>query len=196
MSERLNPPRDVDYEDVDDLIGLASEMADADAGKLTVAELESIASEMDIPTAYVAKAVKTLEARRLAAAEASRQRAHRRRMAAMVISAMLVITALWTYGVRGTLTDLAAEVDAKGAQVASVMERQVKVNARYEGLEATPDRDAELAGAENRVRVEMRRYDEAATAYNKAAQGLMATLAQAFFGLPSEVPLSSERQDW
>ena len=40
MSERLNPPRDVDYEDVDDLIGLASEMADADAGKLTVAELE------------------------------------------------------------------------------------------------------------------------------------------------------------
>lgn len=196
MSERKSPPRDVDYEDVDDLIGLASEMADADAGKLTVAELESIASEMDIPTEYVAKAVTTLESRRKNDALAARQSAQRRRMVAVVIAAMLAVASLWTYGVRGTLSDLSAEVDAKQAQVASVIERQTKVNARYEGLDATPERDAELAGAENRVRVEMRRYDDAVTAYNKAAQGLMATLAQGVFGLPPKMPLSSERDGW
>jgi hypothetical protein len=196
VSERKSPPRDVDYEDVDDLIGLAAEMAEADAGKLTVTELESIASEMDIPTEYVAKAVHTLQARRQAEALATHRRLNLRRMMLLGLAAVIGVTGLWTYSVRGTLTNLAADVEAKRAQVASVMERQTKVNARYEGLDATAERDAELAGAENRVRVEMRRYDEAATSYNKAAQGLIANLARGIFNLPSEMPLSSERNGW
>ena len=54
------------------------------------------------------------------------------------------------------------------------------------------DSDAELLGAENRVRVEQKRYDEAAAKYNAEARGVGAGLARTFVGLPAEVPMSNE----
>ena len=57
-----------------------------------------------------------------------------------------------------------------------------------------PDRevDAELAGAENRVRIAQRQYDEVATAYNRAAGGFPAALFSGVFGYPAKVPLSAD----
>ena len=69
-----------------------------------------------------------------------------------------------------------------------------QVEARYRGQAATPERDAELAGATNRVAIERRRYDKVATEYNDAAGSLTGSLGAMFFGLPDRVPLSTELQ--
>lgn len=71
-----------------------------------------------------------------------------------------------------------------------------EANRALDALEAAVtagnDANAELAGAESRVGIEKRRYDEAATAYNQNAGGWLGPLARRVNGLPPSVPLSSE----
>jgi hypothetical protein len=85
-----------------------------------------------------------------------------------------------------------SNVDAKRAQVHSVVERQARVKEMYPDGPVTPSAEAELLGAENRVRIEMKRYDEAATAYNTKADGLGSGFATTVLGMPKRVPLSNE----
>ncbi|HRE91428.1 MAG TPA: hypothetical protein PK095_20085, partial [Myxococcota bacterium] len=42
-------PRTINYEDVDDIIGVAAEMSDLDAERLSVEDLSAIAKDLDIP---------------------------------------------------------------------------------------------------------------------------------------------------
>lgn len=88
-----------------------------------------------------------------------------------------------------------ADVERTRAQVVNVRERQAEVVARVKGQAPTPEHEAELSGAANRVRVERRRYDEAAAAYNASTAGTLARLAARLHGLPATVP-SSDAVSW
>jgi hypothetical protein len=85
-----------------------------------------------------------------------------------------------------------ADVEAKRSQVVNVLERQAATERQWRDAPATPGRDAELSGAENRVRIERKRYDEAAARYNGASGGSFASSWARRAGLPPRVPMSSE----
>ena len=78
----------------------------------------------------------------------------------------MVLFLIIAFSGQGSLEDALATAEQKKAQVRNVLERQVAVHERYQGRPSTVDSEAEISGAENRVRVERRRYDEAASEYN------------------------------
>lgn len=190
----------VHVEDVDDVIGVAARLKDADADTLTVEELEEVAAELDIEPEYVSRAVEALRQRR-AQAQKQLQQQKQRRKAIMAAIIALVVAILGGLGVtaavgQGGLHQRANEVSQRRAQVVNVLERQQGVERRLKGQEMTPDREAEIIGAENRVRVEARRYDQAATEYNNYTRSLPGRVGAKVTDLPDKMPLSTEIQTW
>lgn len=179
----------IDPADVEQVIGLAAEMAHAEEGRLTVAELEDVARQLDIPDEYVRKAVDVLGRRRKA--ERRRRVLRARVLPAAALGLVAVLLGLFAVA-RSGLVRADAAVQAERAQLASVVERQAAVRAMFESRAPDPERDAELAGAENRVRIQRKRYDEAATSYNVTAQGLLVSLVRPLVGAPARAPLSNE----
>ncbi len=200
-------PRAVHIDDVDDVIGIAAELRQRQAELLTVEELEEVARELDIEPQYVQRAVSELAARRarvrVAEAEAARvgaaTAARRKRWLAYalaVVACVAVVVLGGAYGAASTMRAELAEVQRTRAQVRTVVERQAAVEARWRDAPDGVERNAELSGAENRVAIERRRYDEAATRYNSAGGGFFAALAASWFELPEQVPLSSDVETW
>jgi hypothetical protein len=188
--------RRIDYEDVDQVIGLAAEMAHADEGRLSVSDLEDIARQLDIPDRYVRPAVRALEKRRKARAALERRRDRRRRVAGAVLGASLVVLGVLMMLAHQDFVGRLADVERQKAQVRSVLDRREEVHERYYGKELDPSREAELAGADNRVRIEMRRYDEAASAYNARVGSFPGSFWSVFLDVPGRLPLSSEVGRW
>lgn len=191
----------IDPEDVDDLIGLAAEMRERDRDRLTVDELREVAEEVGIEARYLDQALAALTSRRreeaaLQAARAARGAARRRRLGLValgVLGALAVVGVglgglLWSR--HGDLVPLDAEVRRARAQWRNVVERQAAVEERLRDVPPGRERQAELAGAENRVRIERRRYDETAAAYNAEAGSVLGAWAASLGGLPTEAPLS------
>jgi hypothetical protein len=111
-----------------------------------------------------------------------------------VAAAGVLALALVGWQARATgasLVPLHAEVTRARAQVENVREREAEVLARMEGAAPGPERDAEIAGASNRVRVERGRYDSAAAAYNAATSSAWARLCAKLSSLPERAPLSN-----
>lgn len=187
-------------EDVDDIIGHAEAIKKSAEGKLSLDDMKAVGRELDLDDRYVEKAVQDLEAARREERAREALAAARVKRAVTIggacLAGLLLITSGLTLSAKSTLTTSLADVRAKQAQVHSVVERQGRVQALYQGREPSPDRDAELLGAENRVRIEQKRYDEAAAKYNADAQGLGAGLATGMFGLPKAVPMSNEVTRW
>ncbi|TNF32529.1 MAG: hypothetical protein EP329_10000 [Deltaproteobacteria bacterium] len=75
------------------------------------------------------------------------------------------------------------------------MDRQRATRATFDAA-AGEQAAAELAGAENRVRIARRDYDAAATAYNQRVDGFPGALWATLRGLPPQVPLSNEGGGW
>ncbi len=199
--------RSVHLDDVDDVIGLAAELKQQASDRLTSSDLEDIGRELDIEPIYVRKAVEALLARQAqqekdaderakAAARTTALRKRRLMQVAIALGSLFFVLFVGIYSKQSSLSDAKAQVDQKAAQVDNVMERQATVKARYQGASPGPERDAMLDGAENRVRIERKRYDEAAAAYNAEAGGVLAGLAAGLFGLPERVPLSNEVERW
>ncbi|MBK6577713.1 MAG: hypothetical protein IPG17_16245 [Sandaracinaceae bacterium] len=115
-----------------------------------------------------------------------------RLFAAVAALALLVLLGMAGANTHAELRDLHAQVERARAQVENVRERQVAVVARLASAEASAGREAELSGAENRVRIERARYDEAAAAYNAAAGSAWAGLCVTASGLPERAALSNE----
>ncbi|MEM1414482.1 MAG: hypothetical protein AAGH15_06265 [Myxococcota bacterium] len=193
--------RTIDLEDVDDIIGLAAELREREAVRLDLADLREVAEEVGIEARYVEPALEALRDRRAAEAAANQEEAARRRrlgrglgVALGVAAALALLMVGRVASHAGTLEEAHVPVERSRAQLVNVRERQQAVEARLHA--ATPDperaaeRDAERAGAENRVRIERRRYDEAAATYNGEARGLVGEWAAAWAGLPREVPMS------
>lgn len=197
MSSEPKPASEpsIDEDDVDDVIGHAERLKLGEEGKLSLDDLKAVGRELDIEERHVEQAVHKLEGeRREQHARLARLTAQRRKLLRYVgiaFAVLFVLLASITVSARSTLNDGLAEVRAKRAQLDSVLERQARVKALYVGRAATLDSDAELLGAENRVRVEQKRYDEAAARYNAEARGFGAGLATSLFGLPESVPLSN-----
>lgn len=205
MDQQTSGPKRVQtekiaYEDVDDVIGLAARLKEADEERLTVEELEEVARELEIEPEYVARAVDALRRRRLEQAERSQATQARRRklvvgVAAVVAGLCGVVVATGLVG-RGGLSERLSTSKQKRAQVVNVVERRARVEARLKGLPQTPDREAELIGSENRVRIETKRYDEAAARYNTYASSIPGLVAVALFRMDARLPLSNEVKAW
>lgn len=196
MSARRTAPRDVDYEDVDDIIGIASEMENVASERLSVEDLESVAKDLEIPTEYVGPAIAELRRRRAAELAAAQMRKRRTRIALGVSGGVVVVFLLWVMIVGSNLSDLVSDAARQRAQVVNVMQRQSATEAQWRTAPASPNRDAELSGAENRVRIERKRYDDAAASYNADAAGFPGGLARGLYGLPATLPLSNEVGAW
>ena len=187
--------RRVDDEDVDDIIGIATEIAEQDRKKqvqLDVGDVVEIGEELGLEGKHVEQAVETFREREQRDVEASARRKKHLLIAGAVLGGIFAILLMLGVSGRSTLRSLKADVDRHRAQVVNVLDRQKRVEARYQGAAATPERDAELAGATNRVAIERRRYDDVASAYNEAAGSLTGSLAVMFFGQAGSVPLSTE----
>ncbi len=189
-------PESIPRDDVDDVVGVASELAEAELARVRVEDMKEIAAELAIDPKHVEPAIETLASRRREEAEREARAAAGRRAWAVrvsaVIGALVAIAAacgLWT---RSTLAPQWVEVERARSQVETVIERRARVESIWRDREPSLDRDAELAGAENRVGIERRRYDEAAAAYNAAASGLPHAAMCALVGVPCHAPLASE----
>ncbi len=191
--------QDIADDEVDDIIGIATEIAEDERkrqAQLDVGDVVEIGQELGLEEQHVEQAVDVLRDRQQADARTIAESKARRRKYAIiggsVVGAVVVLVLILGLSGRSNLRSLKAEADEKRAQVQNVLDRQRQVNARYEGKAATAERDAELAGATNRVAIEHRRYDQAANAYNAATDSLSGSLGVTLFGMPDELPLSAE----
>ena len=187
--------RPVADDEVDDIIGIASEIAEEDRARdaqLDVDDVVRIGEELGLDDHHVERAVDELRERQQQDAEASARRKKHVLIGAGVVAAFLALLFILGLSGRSSLRDLQSDVNEKRAQLQNVMDRQREVNARYAGQAATPERDAELAGATNRVAIERRRYDQAVNRYNTEAGSLTGSLGVTFFGMPENLPLSTE----
>lgn len=162
---------------------------------LRLEEVESVAAELDIDPVFVRRAVETLRERRAEAVRVQARDARERKTLVVMFAGgvgglvVLGLTLLWL-GHSG-LNAHYARVEAARAQVVQVVERQKRIEARYAGQKFSPDQEAEVIGAENRVRVEVRRYDRAAASYNQYARGVAGSVARVLFEHPERVELST-----
>jgi hypothetical protein len=189
--------------DVEPVIAHAERLRIGDETDLSLDELKAVGAEIDIQPAYIEKAValrqaekqKQAEAEKAALAERQRRLVLARKVGiGAAVAAVVSMICVWI-GASSRATELRgldAEVARARAQLVSVTERQAKVEAEYRPRSASPDRDAELLGAENRVRVERMRYDEAAATYNAARGRTFGGWASRLYGVPERAPLSDE----
>lgn len=193
---RRKPPREIDYSDVDDIIGIAAELSDLERERLSVEDLESVARELDIPAHHVGPAITELKRRRAAMLLAEEKRQKRRLV--IIASAVGLVATLVVWGLiaQSGLGAMEADIAQKRAQVVSVLERQRATDRQWRDLPHSPERAAELSGAENRVRLERQRYDEAVAAYNARASGFPTSLFARIFGRPDRIPLSNELESF
>jgi hypothetical protein len=110
------------------------------------------------------------------------------------LAVVVGLMAIAAFSTREELATAQASVERQRAQVRNVVERREAVVKRFAHASPGPDRDAELSGAENRVRIERARYDEAAATYNAAASSPWARACARLFDLPERLPLSNEAQ--
>jgi hypothetical protein len=184
--------RRVDADDVDDVIGVALERRQLSEAQLSEAELAAVGAELGLSAEQIGGAITELQARRArdSARRVVAQRRRRRLGIGVAIAAAVVVVA--ALGSQASLRTRLAEVERTRAQLASVRQTQQEARARYAAQTLTVEREAELAGADNRVRIERMRHDEAAAAYNRQAAGLLGRLGAVVGGLPARVPLSDE----
>ncbi|MFO0744340.1 MAG: LemA family protein [Myxococcota bacterium] len=190
--KKSKPPREVDYADVDDVIGIASEMQNLDQDRLSVEDLESVASEIDIPSEYVRPAIVELRRRRAAMLEARAKKLRLRRNIIIAASALVAALVLWAIIGQNGLASLEAEAEAQRAQVRNVVDSRRRVHAVWDQAPESRERTAALAGAETRVNREKQRYDEAVRAYNGSARSFPGSLWAALFGLPQSLETSDQ----
>lgn len=188
----------VAIEDVDDVIEAAAKAQQVERDTLSVEEIEDVARQLEIPADLVAPAVARVREQRKAQQDAERERtlqaAKRVRIAAIAGGVAIVLLGAWALSARASLVDAAQRVQAQRSQVVNVLDRQRATLDQWSGVADLDRKHAEITGAENRVRVERKRYDALATEYNTLASGLMSGIIVGLGDLPSQYPLSSEVQ--
>lgn len=178
------------------VIELATRRSEAKDDELSLAEVERIAAELGISKAEVDAAVAELKRRRVAerAAAGAEQveRTVRRRQGLRIAAGVGLVVAMLMAWTPISLGSKYTAVEQHRSAVINALERQKAVQARLAGRAPDREVDAELAGAENRVRIAEKRYDEAATVYNRAAGGWTSGLFGGLFGYPDAVALSAD----
>jgi hypothetical protein len=183
----------VAYEDVDDVIEVAERLLMEDQGALSADEIAEIGGELDIPEEYIERAREQLaEQRQDEQRQAQRARQSRRRIlrAAGISAALIVLVfGVWSYAAVSKLGPLHANVEAHRAEVANMQERKVDIEQQFADRPDSLEKDAQLVGSQNRLRVATKRYNEAAAAYNRQASTFPASMWTSVVGLPTHVSL-------
>ncbi len=183
---------DIERTDLSEIIEIASLKLAEDQDRLTEAQVDEIAAELGIPREYVDDAQAILQEQRQAEAAEETQREATRRTLVWVGLGIAGLCALASMVGYNSLNATLALVDQQHAQVVNVMERQAETKTRLADHPHSSSKAAELAGAENRVRIERKRYDEEAASYNRKAASFPNSLWRGLFGLPSARPLSND----
>lgn len=189
----------IDDEDVDDIVEIATELQakeSEDATRLDRDDMVQIGTELGLDAEHVDEAIEVHQDREEQAEELSRKRAKIAIIAGVAVAAVALIALILAFVGRGNVKAERSKVNKAHAQVRNVLDRQAHVEERFEGAELNADREAELAGAENRVAIEKRRYDQAATEYNDVAGSFPGSWGATVFGLPESMPLSHEIDEW
>ena len=187
---------DIRYDDVDEIIEIAARKKHAAAEMLRLDDIREVANELGIDDEHVEDAVIELERRREREAQKKEERrALIKKGVAGVAGAAIVVTGMAWIGSHQLRSDL-TDARQQRSQVANVVDRHEQTAEYFADREDSIDRSAELQGALNRVSVETRRYDEAASRYNRRAEGFPSSLWTSIFDLPDELPLSDEIDDW
>lgn len=197
MSERDDER--IPSEDVDDVIEIASDIARRDEeveDSVSRKEMVDIGEQLGLESDDVEEAIDELADREHDEAVRAVKRKRMLVLGGLAAGAVAVLVLMAALIGRSGLESAKAGVDKQRAQVVNVLDRQANVRARLEGKPLNDDRDAELSGAENRVSIEKRRYDEAAAKYNHKADSFPGKWGAALFGWPDRVPLSSEIEKW
>ena len=190
----------VKYDDVDDVIGAAAAAMEQEEAFLSVEELEGVAAELDIPARLVGPAID--EVRRRRASELAREQAadatatRRRRQALIAGGIALVVVAAWATIARANLRSALLDADRQRSQVVNVLDRQRATEAQWAESPDSADKQAELSGADNRVWVERKRYDDLVTEYQRHATGLWGSVWVRWAGYPETLPLSADIDGW
>ena len=183
----------VNYEDVDEVIGLAAELRHQSEDLLSPEELAAIGEELGIPAEFVDRARQELTRRREQAERQARAAAERRRQITLIVSVvagvLLLVSAILSFTAVSSARSAYHVVLAQAAEVHNVQDRQASVLALYADRPDSIDRDAEIMGAENRVRVATQRYNEAVATYNLRASRFPASLWLPFTDLPPTIAL-------
>ena len=191
--ESLRQRSDVSNADIEQIIEVAAGLQDADqaaSARPTIAELEAVASELDIQPEYVDKAINQLRDEREAAAEAAREasvaRAGRRSVAAVVGAAgLLFLLGLVGIGASSLTSQRAAEDAAERALVV-VLDRQAGLAPQLTAMAGSSvDLSAEVAAV---------RDAEGVDARMTAVEALNTKMAAALAVLP-ETTTESTRLD-
>ena len=183
-------------EDLDDIIGEAARRKDMAEEALTVKEIEDVASELDIGPEYVEQAMKELERRRKAKAREAKEGERTKKVVVGALAGALALFFVVTLVGKSSLSSKLERTKQARAQMVNVMDRKKDTLKTYGKAADSPDKLAALEGADNRIRVERRRYDEAATAYNTAVSSFPGSMWAGIFGMPDHVALSSEISAW
>lgn len=202
MTETTRKPggRTISQDQVDDVIGVAAELAERDARQVALDDVKKVGRELGLSPEHVEEAVGELRRREATETVRRTAEARKRRLALTVggaaVGLVVLTVGLAALGARSDLQSAYEAVERQEAQVNTVRARQAEVQALFAGRTPTQGADDELVGALNRVAVERKRYDEAAAAYNARVGGFPASLWARLFGFPGEVPPSSQVEGW
>lgn len=172
-------------EQVDAILEQAGTMQIEAEGKTSREILEESAEEAGIDREYVQQAIKQVEI------DWRRQRVERAQKKRLITGisvgggALLLLLLLMT---QRSLSSQMAVVNEKQAQIQTMVDRRDALLPRLEagGVDAVAVRD-EIAGSENRIATERKRYNEAVAAYNARAAGLPYALFRPFLGFPNRI---------
>ena len=174
-----------------------AEQARAEEDSVSVAQLVENGGDVGLPGSAMVDADAKLEEQKRVAKEREAQR--KRYIVAAVLGIVVSAVVLLSIAAvgRSSLAEQRADVDAKRAQVTDVIGRRNDMLSKLEGVDlANEERWAEISASEDRIAVEKRRYDEAATEYNRRAATFSGSLGASFFGHPKHIELSNEIVSW
>jgi hypothetical protein len=193
---KRDDPRRVAVDDVDDVIGVAEELKATAAEQMTVGEVQAVGRELDLSDVVVSRAVDELEKRRRREAIDARVRAGVRQRRLVMLGGALLVLLVLSLAAQAWLRSAWTAVETERSQMRTVLDRQASVRARYLTEAPSAARDAALSGAENRVAIQRRRYDEAVARYNQAAASFPGNVIRPLTDLPPRAPLSNEVRRW
>lgn len=181
------------------IIGDAANRVEA-APEYTADEVLAAATGVGLPEAAVRTTMMAVvQGRRQREREATQrweQLQRRLQRAGWITACVALLIGLLVMFTTTDLNVLAERVKAQHAQVRTVMGRRAATEAQWATQPVSAERNAEIAGATNRVAIELRRYDVVVRSYNKLSGSWRGALACRIEGLPGRMPYSNEVQSW
>lgn len=187
---------ETDYEDVDDIIGIAERLKQKNQESLSDEELQEVGAELGIPAEYIDQARDELERRRreerTREERLEKRRRRWRRRGLIAGGALLVVFGLWSWIATAKLNQSYSAVESHRSEVRNQLDRKAAIREQFADQPDSPEKQAQLTGSENRVRVAIQRYNDVAADYNRRARSFPASLWKSIVGLPDEVPGGDE----